>query len=57
MSNVNDKKDKGYNSEEKVISTNDEIKRYNTSNLAEFVQTSPDGNNDKREYGTIKGSK
>jgi hypothetical protein len=57
MSNGDNKKSKGYETKEKVISTNDEIKRYNTSNLAEFVQTSPDGNNDEREYGTIKGHK
>jgi hypothetical protein len=46
-----------YGTTDKTISTNEEIKRYNVSNLAEFVQTIPNEKEHKEEYGNIKGSK
>lgn len=41
-------------SDKKELSTNDEIKNLNTTNLAEFVQTVPSGKIGRENYGNLE---
>jgi hypothetical protein len=50
------RRESSYEANEKIISTNDQIKMFNTSNLAEFVQTGSAEKLDGKEYGSIKAN-
>lgn len=50
------RREHSYDPNEKIISTNDQIKMLNTSNLAEFVQTGTIEKLNEKEYGTLKAN-